>query len=208
MGERDFGGWFATEDLAVRFDDIGFGIDFDFRSRLVEDQVFFGDPAGVFNGDEALIEREVLFVSFVQECLADECDGCCVFGSTVGCELLPVKHGLGRWDRGVGVAHVCEGYEAAFQNEFGFGSEKGGFPDNEIGELTDLDGADLVRNAAGDCRIDSVFRHISEGSEIIGCRMELGFELSELHFHLVSGLPGTGDYFSDSTHCLAVARHD
>ena len=68
----------------------------------------------MFHGDEAFVEGEVFFVSLVEECLADEGDGGCVFGSAVGGELFPVKHGLGRWDGGIGVTHVGEGYETAF----------------------------------------------------------------------------------------------
>ena len=37
--------------------------------------------------------------------------------------------------------------------------------------------------------------YVNKGKPSFGA--VLGFELSELHFHLVSGLPGTGDYFSD-----------
>ena len=63
-------------------------------------------------------------------------------------------------------------------------------------------------SAAGDCWVDGVFGYVSEGAEVVGCGVEVRFELAELGFHFVGGLPGAGDYFSDAAHGLTVAGHD
>src|SRR6185295_7633353 len=93
--------------------------------------------------------------------------------------------------------------DAALEYQTRFYSEKGRFPKHEIGELTGFDGSHFVRNAMRDRRIDGVFGDVAFDAKIVGTRAILA-QASALRFHLVRGLPGAHDDFTNATHGLRV----
>jgi len=89
-------------------------------------------------------------------------------GSAGGAELGGVERRLRRGDRGVGIAHRRHGDRAALDHEIRLHSEEGRRPQDEIGELSFLDRADMLRDAMPDRRVERVFRDIAPGAEVVG----------------------------------------
>ena len=61
----------------------------------------------------------------------------------------------------------------------------------------------MFANPMSNRRIDGVFRDVTLDAEIIVVDGIL-FQLAALKFHLVGGLPGAADNFSDASHGLGI----
>jgi hypothetical protein len=84
-----------------------------------------------------------------------------------GAEHRPVVHRLRRRDGGVRVAHRRRGDGAALDDQARLGAEEGRLPEHQVGELADLDRADLVGDAVGDGRVDRVLGDVALGAEVV-----------------------------------------
>ena len=73
-------------------------------------------------------------------------------------------------DRGVGVAHGGGGDGAALDHHVGLDAEEGGRPEDEVGELADLDRAHDVADALRDRRVDRVLGDVALGRGNCRCR--------------------------------------
>ena len=139
----------AGEDAAVGFHGVGFGIDLDFRQCVVEHHVALADFAAAFHRARAGAKGRAASGRFCWERgFADKGEAGRGERSAGGAKLRTVEGGLGRGNRGVGVAHVRPGDEAALEHQLGFDAEERGLEDDEVGELTDLE---ANRRGAG-CR--------------------------------------------------------
>ncbi len=65
-------------------------------------------------------------------------------------KLRAVDGGLRCGNRGIWIAHVCHGDEAAFQHHLRLDAKERRLPNHEVREFARLDGADLVRNPMRD----------------------------------------------------------
>ena len=88
-------------------------------------------------------------------------------GAAEGAEHRPVMHRLRRRDRGVGVAHQRRGNRAGLQHQVRLDPEKRRRPQHEIGELADLDRADMLGQPMRQRRVDRVFRDVALDPEIV-----------------------------------------
>ena len=139
----------------------------------------------------------------IQPCLADEADRAAGQGFSERREHGPVMDRLWRRDRGVGIAHGGRRDTAAFEHDVGLHTKKGGIPQYQIGQLTDLDLADMIRDTVRDGRVYGVFGKVTPDAEIIVIASLLG-QAAALALHLVGGLPGPDDDLTNPAHGLAV----
>src|SRR5262249_27066746 len=96
--------------------------------------------------------------------------------------------------------------DAALDDHLRFGTEEGRFPQDEIRELSSFDGANEVRYAVRNRRVDRVFRNVAFDAQVV---VPGGFarQSTALVFHFVRRLPRTGDHFANAAHRLAVTGH-
>ena len=79
-------------------------------------------------------------------------------------------------------------------------------PQHQVGQLADLDRADLVVEAVGDRRADRVLRDVAAGPVVVGGAVAGQRAAPPLHH--VRGLPGAHDDLADAAHRLRVAADD
>src|SRR4030088_60196 len=84
----------------------------------------------------------------------------------MGSKLRPVKSWLRRRNRGIWIAHICIGYQAALQNELGLHSKKRGLPYDQVRKLAHFYGTNLVSDAVSYCWIDRIFRNVSHSAKV------------------------------------------
>src|SRR5262249_13681122 len=108
--------------------------------------------------------------------------------ATKGTKHGPVEFGLGSRNRRIGVAHERGGYHAAFEHDLRLYAEECGAPDTEVGELSNLDRADVGRNSVSNRGIDGVFSYVASRPEIV-VFAPLGGKAPKLLLHLVGSLP-------------------
>ena len=93
------------------------------------DHALFADLAArVFDRDQASLHLELALEAARERRVGDEGEGRAVQGAAVRAEHRPVVDGLGRGDRGVGVAHQRRGDRAALDDAIGLHAEEGGRP--------------------------------------------------------------------------------
>src|SRR5215468_9495907 len=85
----------------------------------------------------------------------------------------------------------------------GFTPKKGRIPDDNVCKLSELDRADVCRNALRYRRVDRVFRDVTPSSEIIIFAALFG-QSSKLLSHFIGSLPRADDHLANAPHCLAV----
>ena len=139
-------------------------IDFHLRHVVVELHIPLPDVPAVLHRLHGLPQTVGLFHTGLERRLRDE--GHAVPLGVEGAEHGPGEDGLDGGDGGVGVAHHGPGDDAGLEDGVGFGAELGGGPDAEVGEETGLDGADEVRHALRDGRVDGVFRYVAFDAEV------------------------------------------
>ena len=62
-------------------------------------------------------------------------------------------------------------------------------------------------HAMGDCRVDSVFRHIAARAHIVIVASFFG-QCPALLFHFICSLPSTDNHLTNAPHCLTVRSND
>ena len=85
-------------------------------------------------------------------------------------------------------------------------AEEHRLPEHEVGELADLDAADVLVDAVGDRRVDRVLGDVALGAEVV-VLARLAGQAPALAAHLVGGLPGADHDLADPAHRLAVGGH-
>ena len=75
-------------------------------------------------------------------------------GPAEGPEHRSKMHRLRGGDRGIGISHLCDGDQAQLEHEIGFHAEEGWSPEDQVGELTHLDRAQMLRQSVRDRWID------------------------------------------------------
>src|SRR5215510_9940869 len=109
-------------------------------------------------------------------------------------------------NRSVPVAHQRARDKPSFNYSLRFDAKKCGFPENEVRELAHFNRAYVFTDPVSDCGIDGVLCHIALHTKIVIVGSVL-LQLAALQLHLVRGLPGATDDFTDPTHCLRIGRH-
>ena len=82
-------------------------------------------------------------------------------------EHRPVVHRLRRRDRRVRIAHRRRGDHPALDDHRRLDAEERRLPQHQVGQLADLDRADLVRDAVGDGRVDRVLGDVALDAEVV-----------------------------------------
>lgn len=99
------------------------------------------------------------------------------------------------------------GDEAALDDVGGLGAEPSRVPDDEVGELADLDAAHEVGEALGEGGVDRVLAHVAPDPEVVGAGAPVGGEGAPLDLVLVGRVPGAQDDLAAAAHGLGVGAH-
>mmetsp|Transcript_882 Transcript_882/g.3441 ORF Transcript_882/g.3441 Transcript_882/m.3441 type:complete len:351 (+) Transcript_882:2270-3322(+) len=198
----------TRHDLAISGHGVRLGVHLDLGQRIVELHVSLAHlPAGL-DGHHALGEAVLLLDIFAHGALADEGDGVGAHRLGARAILRPHEYRLGRRNGRVGVTHLSPHDVAALEHQFGLRAEERGAPQHKVCQLAHLDGAELVRHAVGDARVDCVLCHVAPRAEVVCACPRVFGQFAALHFVLVRGLPSPCDHFAHAAHGLRVGRDD
>ena len=82
-------------------------------------------------------------------------------GASIAAEHRPEENRLRRGNRSASITHGGPGNQAALDDKIGFHSKEGRLPDDQIGKLADLDGADFVSDSVRDGGVNGELCYIA-----------------------------------------------
>lgn len=113
------------------------------------------------------------------------------------------RHRRGGW----GGYHLRGDDHAAFQDLGGLGAKGARVPDDQVGELADLDASDQVRHALRDGRVDGILADVAFDAEVVRAGALVLLEGPTLCLVLVRGVPGAQDHLAAAAHGLRIRGH-
>ena len=122
-------------------------------------------------------------------------------------ELRSEDEGFAGVGGGVRVADDAVRREAGLQHELRLGAEVLRAPQHDVGELADLDGADLVGEAVRDGRVDGQLGHVAQDALVVVALAVAGLG-AELGLHLPGHGEGAADGLAGAAHALRVGGGD
>ena len=174
----------------------------------VEHEVRGPDVAGAAHRDSPAPGGHVV-VAGVERGLADEGDRQVGGGRAERTELRPEHQRLAGIGCRVRVAGDPVGGKAALQHQLRLGPEVVGTPEHDVGELADVEGADLVVEAVGDGRVDGQLGDVlPHAVVVVGGRPSADSLLDLLTLHVRGELERAAHGLAGATHALRVAGGD
>src|SRR6202034_1457230 len=100
-----------------------------------------------------------------------------------------------------GIAHRRTCDRTTFDHQVRLHAEEGRRPQDQVCEFPDLYGADLVRHALRNSRVDGVFCYVALDPRVV-VTVAIAWQRAALRLHLMRCLPGTDYRLTDTTHGL------
>ena len=134
-----------------------FRTDFNFWGSGISDHIALAYVAHISHRHHLSAKPQSLLDPGSMSDAGDERDAVSRQRITVGPEHRPIVGGLRRRQRRVWIAHNRPAYKTVLDDEFGLGAEERGLPQDEVGDLADLDRAQHIGNTVRDRGLIVIF---------------------------------------------------